>query len=161
MLLTNYGSRISKTIVKQLIAEEERKAFNNDQAFIGLAILKGMYLGIGGKKNVKIPKMYQVIVKNSTQVFEFVSKCGKIKSSHGYIRCLCDFATVLDEKGIRINTLSAFQNRRFGTVEEIAGILTEMVAKDYINNSMVSSRIVYGYAMNYISKIGSEELCVT
>lgn len=160
---TEYGNGISKTKVKQLIVEEKErmKITRNEQIFVGIAVLKGIYIGIGGRKGITLPKQYEVIVRNAIPLFEFIHKSENMKSSHGYVKCLSEFADILNTKGVRINTISAFQHRRFGSNDEIASTLADMVGREHMDDRIINRQLVYVYTMNYISRIRSDELCAT
>lgn len=152
-----YNKVFNKVIIRSDIESCKKRCTmdRNKKALVRAAILKGIYIAIGGKKGVVIPPEYNMIAQSSYQVFNVL-----VNKNTGNRMIDCENNSILTQ--LLVSDTTNIEP------ESIARAIHEMVyfkcrtspynqwSDDYFN--MIKNKIVYDVANTVISEYTSSVL---
>lgn len=143
----------SKVTIRKLIDyyKNEYSRDKDKDMLIYIAILKGMYIALGGKKGIPLNANLDFIVKLSKILFSYEHKIMTSKPEN-VIKAHLWLDEELRKIGIYTGSITNIMyNNTFNSIV-ICSLLSELVCREYGEDLFINNNKIYNIALDIISK---------
>jgi hypothetical protein len=142
---------LTKMDVRKLIEESKREYTDTSDKtkLVYAAILKGLYIALGGKKGIVIPSKLNSISTSSKIVFKYKIKLDTLKSIDKAYDSLYDSLireTKINPRDIIKDGVAPITNA------EQARLMTTLILNEYTEDIIINSNTVYSMALDVLNK---------